>query len=78
MPAGAKMPNQKRKSTSAVFTPASVSVGTFGSTGERAALVTASPLILPVSTSPLATWIEAMLSATCPAITSFMAGPPPL
>src|SRR6516162_7025439 len=62
----------------AVLTPASLSVGTFGRTGERSALVTASPLILPASMRPFATWIDAMLRATCPAITSFMAGPPPL
>src|SRR5437763_13173928 len=66
-PVGAKMPNQKRKSTSAVFTPTSVMVGTFGSTGERSVLVTARPLILPASTRPLATWIDAMFIATCPA-----------
>src|SRR5262249_15314915 len=77
-PLGAKSPNQKRRSTSAVLTPASLSVGTFGRTGERSALVTASPLILPASMRPFATWIDAILRATCPAITSFMAGPPPL
>ena len=72
------MQNQKRKSTSTLFTPASVKVGTFGNTGERSVLVTTSPLILPASTRPFATWIDATFIATCPAITSFMAGPPPL
>src|SRR5215467_2437565 len=50
-PFGPKTPNQKRSSTSTVdFTPASCMVGTVGIAGDRAALVTASALILPAST----------------------------
>src|SRR5215510_1779643 len=55
MPLGPKMPYQNPSSTSAVFTPASLRLGTLGRAGERAALVTAIALILPPSTRLFAT-----------------------
>src|SRR4029079_1572642 len=69
-PFGPKMANQKRNSTSAAGTPASCIVGTSGSAGERAGLVTASALILLLSTRPLTACTEVIVIGTWPAITS--------
>ena len=78
MPFGPKMANQKRSSTSARFTPASVMVGTLGMAGDRAKPVTASALILPSSTRPLVACTDDIVIGTWPASTSPIAWPPPL
>ena len=78
MPFGPKIANQNRNSTSAGGTPASCMVGTSGIAGERAGLVTASALTLPLSTRPLVACTEVMVIGTWPAITSPIAWPPPL
>jgi hypothetical protein len=53
-------------------------VGTSGIAGERAGLVTASALTLPLSTRPLTACTEEMVIGTWPAMTSPIAWPPPL
>ena len=53
-------------------------VGTSGIAGERAGLVTASALTLPLSTRPLTACTEVMVIGTWPAMTSPIAWPPPL
>ena len=78
IPAGPNRPHQKARSTSAVVTPPSRSVGNSGSTGERSDEVTASPFTWPCAISPRATGMADITASMCPAATSAIAWPPPL
>src|SRR5665647_1390719 len=74
MPFGPKTPNQNCRSTSACLMPASAKVGTSGKAGERSLPVTAKALIRLASTKGLATWLDAMMMSTWPAMAAIIAG----
>jgi hypothetical protein len=74
--AGASSAIQAERFMSA--TPASVMVGTCGSTGERVGLITPSANSLPDATCGTASGITANITSTVPANVSVIAGAPPL
>src|SRR6185436_11693875 len=76
VPAGARMPHQLV--TSKPGTPPSAIVGTSGMAGLRCAPLTPSAFSLPERTCGIICTRLPRFICTCPAITSVIAGPPPL
>ena len=76
VPAGANTPTQA--SSSKPGRPASATVGTLGSEGCRALLVTAYALSLPLCTWPITDGGVVMKTCTWPPSTSWIAAPDPL